>query len=228
MSNPPSPLQHQQTTHRRQNSTPVVTEAMKVPNLPLATQRPSTVHRRGHSFDQRSSIRRQHAGMVSITNLGSIQQQGHQILREAQQQRIARPGQQQHTDLPGSPQCGVVGPTISSGPASPFESLTTMNAIMQHPDLQMQHSPYFVQDMTIPTNSLGIDGMNMSFDENQLEYFQQMQTMPETVGTALLERGQSHPEVRIHTGARPLTPTQQLQFGKCRMSRMVDSAKKIY
>lgn len=214
MSSTPSSLQQRQRLHRRQNSTPVASEAMKVPALPPSQQRPFNVHRRGHSFDQRTPIRRQHAGMVSIANLGSIQQ-GHQILREAQQQRIARPGQQQQQqqqmEIPGSPQCGVLAPSLQSAPSSPYENMTTMNTILQNAgSMSIVHSPYFIPDVNMPMSN-GLAGVGISVDENSLQYIHHMQAIDMGI---LPERRQSQPELRIQTDQRPFTPTNQIQTGK--------------
>ncbi|KAI9755852.1 MAG: hypothetical protein M4579_004134 [Chaenotheca gracillima] len=95
LSNPNSSLQQRQRQHRRQNSTPTAFTTPKVPILPTTTssQRHGT-HKRGLSVDQRSL--QQHPPRddhtVSTTNPG-LQYRQQQILREAQQQRLARPGQ---------------------------------------------------------------------------------------------------------------------------------------
>ncbi|KAG8669902.1 Metallothionein expression activator [Fusarium poae] len=101
-SNPSGGLHARQKQHRRQNSTPTAFEGAKIPNLPT-TQR-QTAHRRGLSLD----VRRQHITATTTTptrhnqmvgtntnNTGLSHYPQHNVLREAQQQRIqARPGTQ--------------------------------------------------------------------------------------------------------------------------------------
>ena len=187
---------------------------MKVPVLPATQQRPVNIHRRGHSFDQRSPIRRQHTGMVSIANVGTIHQHGQQILREAQQQRIVRPGQQpqqQQIDLPGSPHCGVSIPVSHPGPEASYDHMTTMNNIMQHGGhIQYAHAPYYIPDINMPT-PINMDGFGMPVDENNMQYFNPMHASYMNI---LPERRQSQPDLHIQTELRPLTPTNQLQTGK--------------
>ncbi|CEI69862.1 unnamed protein product [Fusarium venenatum] len=98
-------LHARQKQHRRQNSTPTAFEGAKIPNLPTAQRQ--TAHRRGLSLD----IRRQHIAASPATtttptrqnqmvgtntnNTGLSHYPQHNVLREAQQQRIqARPGTQ--------------------------------------------------------------------------------------------------------------------------------------
>ena len=188
--------------------------------MPQTQHRPANLHRRGHSFDQRSPIRRQYPGMVSIANVESLRQHGQQILREAQQQRTPRPGQpldqqqQQQFDITGppSPHCGVPVSMPQHGPGMPYDNLTTMNAMM-YPGPPMQHiahSPYQMQDMNMPMLA-GIEGYGMPVDENSMHYFNPVQPdylyMPP-------DRRQSHPDLHVHTGIRPITPTHQMHSGK--------------
>ena len=213
MSNPPPSLQNQQKLHhQRQNSTPVAFEAMKVPMPPNTTQR-QAMHRRGQSYDvARTPIRRhQHNGSaVSMnTNIGSFH--GQQILREAQQQKIARPGQQYsqpqvNTSL--AQQCAIF-PHPQSFSSMSYDM--TMNAIIPMNQEMMQHSQY--QNVPMPM-SAGSQSPYM-FDENTQHYFQTMhqlqeaaQMMPQT------DRRMSQPDLRIQTGLRPYTPTHQLQSGR--------------
>ena len=220
MSQSPSSLQQRQRLHQRQNSTPVASEVTKVPIMPQTQHRPANLHRRGHSFDQRSPIRRQHPGMVSITNIGSIQRHGQQILREAQQQRTPRPGQpldqqqqQQQFDIPpGSPHCGVPVSMPQHGPGMSYDNLTTMNAIMYPgPPMQVAHSPYHMQDMNVPMLA-GIEGYGMPVDENSMHYFNPIP--PPDFLYAPPYRRQSHPDLQIHTAIRPITPTHQMHGGE--------------
>ena len=213
MSNPPSSLQSRQKLHhQRQNSTPVAFEAMKVP-MPPHTQR-QTLHRRGQSYDMaRTPIRRQqHTGSaVSMTtNIGSIH--GQQILREAQQQRIARPGQQYtqpQVDTSVTQHCGNF-PHPQSFSTIPYDM--TMNAIIPINQEMMQHSQY--QNMQMPL-SAGPQSPFV-FDENSQHYFQAMHQMQEAAQMmAQTDRRMSQPDLRIQTGLRPYTPTHQLQTGKC-------------
>jgi hypothetical protein len=220
MSNPPSALQQRQRLHRRQNSTPVAFEAMKVPSMPPTAQRPNA-HRRGQSFDQQSAIRRQHqaGNMVSITNIGSIQP-GQQILRETQQQRIARPGQQ-HIEIP---QCGLYSPSLGSRQGTPYENTTTMHAIMQpSSDKQIANSPYFIQEMNMPM-SAGLEGMGLNLDENNQHYFHHMQNMYSQMEMNMMpERRMSQPDLRVQTQMRPYTPTPQGQ--SCKLVNHINSSR---
>lgn len=212
MSNPPSSLQHRQRLHRRQNSTPVAFEAMRVQHPATIQRQNSHQHRRGQSIDSRSPIRRQHhhtGSMVSITNLGSTLH-GQQILREAQQQKLSRPGQHQHFELPVSPQCGsYLSQTHGSLPTSPYDNMT-MNAFMQNQGMP-SHSQYFPQDFNVPLSA----DLQVSFeiDENNQHYFQNAHTLNQSMEASMQDRRMSHPELRIQTGMRPLTPTQQIQTG---------------
>ncbi|TAQ88693.1 hypothetical protein B7494_g2969 [Chlorociboria aeruginascens] len=90
LSNPNSNLQNRQRQHRRQNSTPVAFEAVKVTSLPNIQSHGA--HRRGMSLDQRQRQTPPQETTVSITNQG-YQTTPQHILRETQQQRLARPGQ---------------------------------------------------------------------------------------------------------------------------------------
>ncbi|EXJ94717.1 hypothetical protein A1O1_03114 [Capronia coronata CBS 617.96] len=216
MSNAPSSLQQRQRLHRRQNSTPVVAfEAMKVStNMPPQSQ---NMHRRGQSFDQqqRSPIRKQHhGGAVSMTNIGSIH--GQQILREAQQQKIARPGQQQqhnsHLDLPISPECGIYAVSPNSMPGTPYENMT-MNAFMHQNSQSMDysHSQQFFSDLNMSMQQ-GISNMGM-MDENNPQYYQDthlLHSQP-TRGLAIDTRRMSQPDLRVQTQLRPHTPSHQIQ-----------------
>lgn len=212
MSNPPSSLQQRQKLHRRQNSTPVAFEAMKVQH-PALIQRQNSQHRRGQSTDSRSPIRRQHhhsGSMVSITNLGSTIQ-GQQILREAQQQRLSRPGQQQQIELSESPQCGTFpSQTNGSLPESLYDNMS-MNVAMQSQGMPT-HSQFNPHDFNMPMPT----GLPMGYviDENNQHYIQNAHMYAQSMGMQFHDRRMSHPELRIHTGLRPLTPTQQIQTGK--------------
>jgi hypothetical protein len=221
MSNPPSSLQQRQRLHRRQNSTPVVAfEAMKV-SATMPQQPRHTLHRRGQSFDlQRSPIRKQQQGnAVSMTNLGSIH--GQQILREAQQQKIARPGQLQqhphlnlHTNLPGTPDCGMFQPATNSIPPSPYDNMT-MNAMMHQnsPSMDFPHSQQYFTDMNMPMQN----GMAMALmDENSNQFFHDAQTLQfhQSTGISFDNRRMSQPDLRVQTQLRPHTPSQQIQTGE--------------
>ncbi len=99
LSNPNTNLHQRQRQHRRQNSTPTVFDAPKVPILPAkTTQRPGP-HRRGLSVDHRSPQRR-HIPLtpqddITVSTNPGLQQEQQHTLREAQQHRLARPGLQQ-------------------------------------------------------------------------------------------------------------------------------------
>ncbi|PFH63016.1 hypothetical protein XA68_10428 [Ophiocordyceps unilateralis] len=80
LSNPTTSLHARQRQHRRQTSTPTAFEGVKMPAI--ASQRPTTGHRRGLSLDMRRQP-------TTPTRQGYK----HHVLREAQQQRIqACPG----------------------------------------------------------------------------------------------------------------------------------------
>ena len=217
MSNPPPSLPPQQPRgkmlHRRQNSTPVnAFEAMRVSTNNLPPQQRQGTHRRGLSFDQhqRSPIRRHPGSTVSITN---VQQIGHQILREAQQQRTARPGQPQlqpqPSNLPVSPQCGYFP---GSQPQPPYDHMT-MNSIMHtSPTMQFASSPYYNSPDIGPMHS-PYHGMPM-VDENSQHYFQQMHAMTQEANAVYDARRMSHPDLTVQTQMRPHTPQDQIQNGR--------------
>jgi hypothetical protein len=214
MSNPSSSLHSQPGLHRRQHSTPVLAfEAMKM-ERPTPIQRQNSPHRRGQSQDSRSPIRRQQhqrtGSTVSTTNIGSIPH-GQQILREAQQQRLARPGQPHPNELPVSPQCGIYQPMSNSTSTSPYDNMP-MNAVMQHHQAIPTHSQFIPQDFKMPMSA----GLPMGFelDENN-HYFQSSHPISQYMGgMPLHDRRLSQPDLRIHTGMRPITPSQQIQNGK--------------
>lgn len=220
MSNPPSSLQQRQRLHRRQNSTPVVAfEAMKVStNMPPQRQ---NSHRRGQSFDQqqRSPIRKYHHGStVSMTNLGQIH--GQQILREAQQQKIARPGQQQHQtnthlDLPISPECSIYTTSPNSIPATSYENMA-MNAIMHQnaQGIDYSHSHQYFSDLNMSMQHI-IPNMGL-MDENNPQYLHAAHMVHSHADSeiSLDARRMSQPDLRVQTSLRPHTPSHQIQTGK--------------
>lgn len=202
MSNPPSSLQSRQKLHKRQRSTPVAFEAMKVQMPPNPTQRQG-LHRRGQSYDlARSPIRRhQHTGSMvgTNTNLGSIQ--GQQILREAQQQRIARPGQQ-HIQ----PQVETIL-AQQCGPLSDTSYDMTINAIMPSQQGMMQHPNFHGMQMPL---SAGVQDAYM-LDENSQHYFQTLHAVQDAAHMMPMDRRLSQPDMRIQTAMRPYTPNHQIQ-----------------
>lgn len=215
MSNPPSSLQQRQALHRRQNSTPVVAfEAMRV--TASSPQQRRSLHRRGQSFDQqRSPIRKQQGSTVSMTNLGSIH--GHQILREAQQQRIARPGQQLDTrmELPISPECGIYSASSSSMSGTPFENMP-MNVFMHQNSqgMEFSHSPQFFPGLNMAMHG-GMSNMGL-MDENNPHYLQGAQSVlsHQATGMPMDVRRMSQPDLRVQTQLRPHTPSHQIQTGE--------------
>jgi hypothetical protein len=219
MSNPTSMLQQRQRLHRRQNSTPVAFEAIKVPNLPPSIQRHNS-HRRGQSLDQRSPVRGQHrqtGSTVSITNQGSANI-GQQILREAQQQKLAGPGQPNQVIV--SPQCGTFsGQNINqNGLYDP----STMNAILQEQANMQVESPlqqYFSQDMYMAP-SVGLDCINQDKDENSQHYFQSTHSARHSFADEMMnERRISQPELQMYAQQRPITPAQQMNSGESEDAR---------
>jgi hypothetical protein len=215
MSNPTSVLQQRQKLHRRQNSTPVAFEALKVPILSPAIQRHNS-HRRGQSLDQRNPIRganRQTGSTVSITNQGSTSI-GQQILREAQQQKIAGPGQR--NQLPVSPQCGTF--PDSNIDQNELYNSTTINAILQEQAMAHVASPlqqYFSQDLYMPA-SAGLESMDSNVDENSQHYFHSTHNMTLDLEDEMLnERRMSQPDLQMYAQQRPITPAQQMNSGEC-------------
>jgi len=212
MSNPDSALQPRQKLHRRQNSTPVTFEGMKMHNLHPPPRH--NAHRRGQSLDQRSPIRRQHpqtGSMVSITNLGSTPQ-GQQILREAQQQKLARPGQR--NDTPTTPQCGLFPLNTQFNTDPMYDPTTPMNAIVQNSgDMHIAHSPFYDLEVNMPM-SAGFDGLGFGLDENSQHYFQLSPHMRQDFGSSLMDgRRTSQPDLQLYAEQRPITPAQQVNTG---------------
>jgi regulatory protein SWI5 len=179
-------------------------------------------HRRGQSLDQsRSPIRRQtnQAGsMVSITNIGSTQQ-GQQILREAQQQKLARPGQRNETST--TPQCGLfpLNTQFNLDAMYNTNNTTTMNAMMQDSgDMQIAHSPFYAQDMNMPM-SAGFDSIGLGLDENSQHYFQPLHHPRQDFGNGMMDaRRMSQPDLQLYAEHRPITPTQRINTGKYEMT----------
>jgi hypothetical protein len=214
MSNPPSVLQQRQRLHRRQNSTPVAFEALKVPNLPPTIQR-QNLHRRGQSLDQRSPIRGQHrqtGSTVSITNPGSTTI-GQQILREAQQQKLARPGQPNQSAV--SPQCGLF--QEQNVDQTELYNASTMNAILQEQAEMQVASPLqqiFPHNLYMPTTA-GLESMDPNVDENSQHYFQYTHSVRQNFGDEMInERRMSQPNMPMYGQQRPTTPAQQMNSGK--------------
>ena len=217
MSNPKTALQPRQKLHQRQNSTPVAFESVKMHNLHPVPRH--NAHRRGQSLDQRSPIRRQHqqtGSTVSITNLGSTER-GQQILREAQQQKLAGPGQQIET--PTTPQCGLFPLNTQFNTEQMYNNTTAMNAMMQNSeDLQIAHSPFYTQEMNMPM-SAGFDGMGLSLDENSQHYFQPSHHVRQDFGNGMMDaRRMSQPDLQLYPEQRPITPAQQVNRGKLSIS----------
>jgi hypothetical protein len=149
--------------------------------------------------------------MVSITNLGSVQQ-GQQILREAQQQKLARPGQRNET--PSTPQCGLFPLNTQFHPDPLYNNTPIMNAMMQNSgDMQIAHSPFYAQDMNMPM-SAGFHGMGLGLDENSQHYFQPSHHLRQDFGNAMMDgRRLSQPELQLYTEQRPITPAHQSNTG---------------
>jgi regulatory protein SWI5 len=220
MSNPPSLLQQRQRLHRRQNSTPAAFEAIKVPNLPPTIQR-HNAHRRGQSLDHRSPTRGQHrqtGSTVSITNQGSATI-GQQILREAQQQKLARPGQQNQS--PVSPQCATFPDQIIDQNELP--NTTTMNAILQEQanmQVESQMQQFFPQNMFM-LGSAGLESMDLNVDENRQHYFQSSHSARRNLGDDMMyERSLSQPDLHMYAQQRPITPAKQMNSGNSEGPRL--------
>lgn len=78
--------------HRRQNSTPIAMEAMKVPSLSATAMHRYASHRRGLSLDQRNSEhQRYQRGPEDSMSTSNLYPHPQHVLREAQQQRLTRP-----------------------------------------------------------------------------------------------------------------------------------------
>jgi hypothetical protein len=151
-----------------------------------------------------------------MTNLGSIH--GQQILREAQQQKIARrPGQQLqlNMDMPISPDCAIYSGSSGSMPGTPFENMS-MNAFMhQNPNgMDYSHSPQFFSDMYMSMQN-GMPGLGM-MDENTPQYLHDARSVhsQQSSGMSFDARRMSQPDLRVQTQLRPHTPSHQIQTGK--------------
>ena len=213
MSNPTSMLQQRQRLHRRQNSTPVALEALKVPNLPNGLQRQNS-HRRGQSLDQRSPRRvqnRQLASTVSSTNQGSPTT-GQHILREAQRQNLARPGQQTHSPI--SPRCDI---TPRTGANNQMYDGSMETFMQEQASLQTSSpiQPCFSPGIYMPS-SAGIQDIHSDLGENSPGYFQATEDFQSAfTNGALIERSMSQPDLLLNAQQRPITPAQQMNSGKC-------------
>jgi hypothetical protein len=193
---------------------------MKVPTLPPAIQHNNS-HRRGQSLDQRSPIRGQHrqsGSTVSITNPGSTTT-GQQILREAQQQKLARPGQLNQS--PVSPQCGTFQDQVTDQKG--LYNATTMNAILHEQTNMQVPSPlqqYFPQNLSMPS-SAGLESMDSIVDENSQHYFQSTHGVRRNFGDEMMnERSMSQPDLQFYAGQRPVTPAQQMNGGESEDQRI--------
>ena len=219
MSNPPSMLQQRQRIHRRQNSTPVAFEALKVPTLSPAVQRHGS-HRRGQSLDQRSPTRgakRQTGSKLSITNQGSATI-GQQILREAQQQTLARPGQRNQS--PVSPQRStILDHTIDQGG---LHNANTIDAILQEQAKMQVATPieqYFAQDLYMPI-SAGLESMDPNMGDESQHYFQTTHSTRHGLEDEMTnERTMSQPDLQMYAQQRPNTPAQLTNRGEFKDQR---------
>ena len=219
LSNPQTVLQQRQRLHRRQNSTPVTYEAMKVPTIQTSGLQRAHSHRRGQSLDQRSPIRRPRSTQESVSITNRVNEQ--QILREAQQQRILRPGQR-YQPLQ-SPQCGTQFSEANyhSMNGMPLDTSMYDDPRTMNPYLQPSASVHFANNMPLSpgmqmASSGGYEGIGLGLDENAgHQYFQQNQNllydMSNDDGTDV--RRMSQPELQAYT-QRPVTPTHQTNNGK--------------
>jgi regulatory protein SWI5 len=89
LASPTSTIQRRHRQHRRQNSTPLGLEAVKVPNLPAPAMQRYAMHRRGLSLDQRAANLQ--PSPLSLKGGEATYQQPHNVLRETQQ-RFTRQG----------------------------------------------------------------------------------------------------------------------------------------
>lgn len=199
MSNPPSSLQDRQKMHRRQQSIPVNFEAMKVPHMLPTVQPRQEGHTRGQSFDMsRSPIHRQHmttGSMLSTrTNTGSTH--GQQILREAQQPRIARPGRSQH------PQYTMPVPTHHI----PYQSIQEprhqmpMDAMMQVPTTIMPHPQFPDMQVPVPQGSFNFAPSNQQYFPTPVSMSQRMVMMNG------MNRRMPQSDLKIETGLKSFAP----------------------
>ncbi|KAG5656192.1 hypothetical protein KAF25_009068 [Fusarium avenaceum] len=146
----PTGLHARQKQHRRQNSTPTAFEGVKIPTLPT-TQR-QTAHRRGLSLDIRrqnssaspATSRQNYMVSTNTNSTGLANHPQHNVLREAQQQRIqARPGTQNpYANLAptgnenflmsphGTPQTQRFDPSCFDPSSLPFDPYTDLNVMM--------------------------------------------------------------------------------------------------
>ena len=218
LSNPPTVLQQRQRLHhRRQNSTPVTMEALKVPTIQAPGLQRQNSHLRGQSLDQRSPIRRPRSQQESVSITNRLNEQ--QILREAQQQRLARPGQRyQQTQ---SPQCGIQFEepnyqTMNDMPmdTNMYNNSTVDNLLQQSAGMQYANQMPVSPGMQMP-GSNNYEGIGLGLDENAgHHYFQQahhyMYDMPNSDGRDM--RRMSQPELQSYV-QRPVTPVQQATTG---------------
>lgn len=214
MSNPQSMLQQRHKLHRRQNSTPLAFEALKVPTLPPTIQRHNS-HRRGQSLDQRSPTRganRQTGSTVSITNTGSATI-GQQILREAQQQNLARPGQRNQS--PVASDCGIF--QDHNIDHNEIYNSTTMNAILQEQSNLQVASPleqFFSQDLYMPSQA-DFEGTDSNVGLDSQHYFQSTHNVRQSFEDEMMnQRKMSEPDLQLCGQQRPTTPAQQMNSGK--------------
>lgn len=205
MSNPPSSLQDQQKMHRRQQSIPVHFEAMKVPHMLPAIQPRQDVHKRGQSFDvSRSPIHRQHitTGSMSSTRTNTGSTHGQQILREAQQQRIARPGRSQ-------PQYTMSIPPQHNIPYQTIHGQTRqmpMDAMMHVPSTIMPH-PQF-QNMQVPM-PVPVPQGTFNFAPSNQQYFPTRPSMSQRmVMVNSMNRRIPQPDLKIETDLKPFDSVQ--------------------
>jgi regulatory protein SWI5 len=125
LSNPIN-LQQRQRQHRRQQSTPTAFDATKVSNLPNIQRHGS--HRRGMSLDTRQHRLSQ---QDTNTNQGFNDNQ-QQLLREAQQQRLARQGQYVPQYTPTRDEGYSLSPFVTD-PGQDFDSVLAKYGISSQP-----------------------------------------------------------------------------------------------
>lgn len=177
--------------------------------MPPTHMQRQSLHQRGQSYDiSRTPIHRhRHTGSaVSMhTNIGPIQ--GQQILREAQQQRLARPGQpsiQPRIDTSVAQQCGMFPQSSSHIPYDMMMNMPSPNGMVHYSHLQNMNMPTSANSRT-----------SYMFDENTQHYFQPMHHMQDIQQMVPPhDRRLSQPDLRIQTGMRPYTPTHQIQTGE--------------
>lgn len=224
LSNPTSNLQTRQRQHRRQQSTPTVFEAVKVPTLPPKVQKLSA-HRRGMSLDLRRQPTPPQDNKVSYTNTG-YQSTPQHILRETQQQRLVRQGPQpiyidndeNYLNTPlVTPQrqsfdTGCASFDVKHEPVSPYSHpghFNLANGIDPSTFLQCQDFNLFPIDPSLGQYNYFESGLNYG---SPVSNYGQRNELPtrrmsgKRVSGGILDRVNQYENLTMRSSGRPLTP----------------------